>query len=249
MKTRANCLLLLLLVIGSIATAQQPCSGPTKAIIDWPQFRFDFCHTGFNPYEFVLSPTTVGNLVLDWKYTTGSSILFSSPAVANDVVYVGVQYPDGNLYSFNASTGALLWKYKSGNEIVSSPAVANSVVYVGSDDNNLYALNASTGALLWKYTTGSYVDSSPAVANGVVYVGSFDNNLYALNASTGALLWKYTTGDGILFSSPAVANGVVYVMSDDNNLYALNASTGALLWKYTTAGTTGSSPAVANGVV
>ncbi len=29
---------------------------------DWPQFHFGPDHTGFNPYENVLSPETVGNL-------------------------------------------------------------------------------------------------------------------------------------------------------------------------------------------
>ena len=164
--------------------------------INWPQFHFDLCHTGCNPYEFILSPATVGNLVLKWKYTTGRDV-DSSPAVANGVVYVGSD--DNNVYALNASTGALLWKYTTGNQVDSSPAVANGVVYVGSEDGNVYALNASTGALLWKYTTGGQVDSSPAVANGVVYVGSDDNNVYALNASTGALLWKYTTGDRCRF--------------------------------------------------
>jgi hypothetical protein len=66
MKTSANWLLAVLLVIGSAATAQQPCSGPPKtSVIDWTQFRFTPCHTGFNPYEALLSPSTVGNLVVD----------------------------------------------------------------------------------------------------------------------------------------------------------------------------------------
>lgn len=214
-----NCFFGLFLVIGSTAAAQQPCGGPpAKAVIDWAQFRFDACHTGFNPYEHILSPATVGNLVLDWKYTTGSYIDLSSPAVAKGVVYVGSD--DNNLYALKASSGALLWRYTTGVFIESSPAVANGVVYIGSYDKNLYALNASSGALLWKYTT-SYIASSPGVANGVVYVGSDDNNLYALDASTGALLWKYTTESEIL-SSPAVANGVVYVGSYDNSLYAFH---------------------------
>ncbi len=37
----------------------------------------------------------------------------SSPAVANGVVYVG-SVMTRNLYAFNASTGALLWKYTDG---------------------------------------------------------------------------------------------------------------------------------------
>ena len=195
----------------------QPCNGPpTKAVIDWAQFRFAPCHTGFNPYEFVLSPATVGSLALHWSYQTGGSI-YSSPAVAAGVLYVGSLSP--TLFALNASTGALLWKYTMGSYVHGGPAVDNGVVYVGSADGNVYALNAGTGALLWKYTTANYVYSSPAVANGVVYVGSADGNVYALNANTGALLWRYTTAIGVE-SSPAVANGAVYVGTSDGYLYA-----------------------------
>jgi len=200
-----------------------------------------------NPFENVLNVHNVGKLRLKWIYATGDQV-WSSPAVANGVVYVGSY--NGNVYALNASTGAKLWTYATADPVVSSPAVANGVVYVGSWDNNVYALNASTGAKLWGYATGDRVYASPAVANGVVYVGSSDRNLYALNASTGALLWSYATG--IEYSGPAVANGVVYVGSDypDNNVYALNASTGGLVWSYA-AGCCGveTSPTVANGVV
>jgi serine/threonine-protein kinase len=130
-----------------------------------------------------LSPATVGNLVLDWQYTT-NFIVYSSPVVANGVVYVGSL--DSNVYALNAATGAKLWSYATGDDVWSSPAVATGVVYVGSSDNNVYALNAATGAKLWSYTTGSPVSSSPAVANGVVYVPGY--YVYALNAATTALL-------------------------------------------------------------
>jgi outer membrane protein assembly factor BamB len=63
--------------------------------------------------------------------------VISSPAVANGVVYVGSY--DNNVYALDASTGAKLWSYTTGNAIGSSPTVANGVVYVGSGDNNLYA--------------------------------------------------------------------------------------------------------------
>jgi outer membrane protein assembly factor BamB len=69
----------------------------------------------------------------------------------------------------NASTGAKLWSYATGNEVSSSPAVVNGMVYVGSKDGNVYALNARTGAKLWSYATeyGYFVVSSPAVVNGL----------------------------------------------------------------------------------
>ncbi len=213
--------------------------------VNWASFRDGPQRTGVNPYENVLSPSTVPGLNELWSFPTGSSV-GSSPAVANGVVYVGSG--DHNVYALNATTGAELWSYTTGGPVSSSPAVANGVVYVGSYDHNVYALNATTGAERWSYTTGGVVSSSPAVASGVVYVGSNDANVYALNATTGAKLWSYTTGSFVP-SSPAVANGVVYVGSYDDNVYALNATTGAALWSSTTGSSVESAAAVANGVV
>ena len=51
--------------------------------------------------------------------------MFSSPAVANGMVYVGSE--DNNVYALNATTGAKLWSYTTGGEVLSSPAVANGV--------------------------------------------------------------------------------------------------------------------------
>ena len=45
------------------------------------------------------------------------SAVLSSPAVADGVVYVGAD--DDNLYAINASTGVLLWSYKTGDSILS----------------------------------------------------------------------------------------------------------------------------------
>ena len=102
MKTTASCFLVLLLMIASIATAQRPCNEPPhRSLTDWAQFHFDDCLTGFNPYEFILSPATVGDLGLKWSYTTDTEV-DSSPAVANGVMYVGSV--DNNVYAFGLPT-------------------------------------------------------------------------------------------------------------------------------------------------
>jgi glucose dehydrogenase len=132
MKTWVHCHLLFVLLIASTVTAQQPCSGPfTKALIDWTQFHFSSCRNGFNPYEFVLSPATVGNLGLKWQFDQDGLSFYSSPAVVNGVVYIGAQ--PNNLYALEAGTGQVLWEYPTAPlTIVSSPAVANGVVYFAS---------------------------------------------------------------------------------------------------------------------
>ena len=91
-----------------------PCGG--SALAEWgSQFRFSPCRTAFNPYEVILNPITVGNLVVDWKYATGGGT--PSPSVANGAVYVG---GGDDIYALNPITGALLWKYTTGGFVESS---------------------------------------------------------------------------------------------------------------------------------
>src|ERR1022692_1014585 len=161
-------------VTGVARVSGDAAQTPFNVRTNWAQFNFATNHNGLNPYENVLSPSTVGNLGLRWSYPTGNRVA-SSPAVANGVVYAGSL--DNNVDALNAATDCKLWQFTTGNSVWSAPAVANGVVYVGSFDNNVYALLAGTGAKLWQFTTGNYVASSPAVVNGVVYVGSYDNNV------------------------------------------------------------------------
>jgi outer membrane protein assembly factor BamB len=143
----------------------------------WAQFRKGPFHQGHNPLENVLASSTVVGLNEAWSYPTGADV-YSSPTVANGVVYVGSH--DKKVYALNATTGAFKWSYTTGGSVYSSPAVANGVVYVGSTDFNVYALTASTGTLLWTGTTGGQIFlSSPAVADGRLYVGSDDAALHA----------------------------------------------------------------------
>ena len=185
---------------------------------NWSQYGYDQAHSRTNPYENVLSQTNVSQLTLDWRYSTGS-VIGSSPAVANGVLYIGSD--DGNMYALDARMGTRLWSYPTGGFINSSPAVAQGVVYIGSSDRKVYALDAKTGTRLWSYSTRDDIFSSPAVAHGVVYIGSYDHKVYALDAKTGTRLWSYPTGS-FIFSSPAVVNGVVYLGSANGNMYAFH---------------------------
>ena len=135
----------------------------------------------WNPYETVLNVNNVGNLQLKWKFDLGSMAgQFSSPAVANGVVYVGSSDND-SVYAVNASTGAKLWSFTTGHFVHSSPAIANGVLYAGSYDSKVYALDAATGVELWSYTTNKNVLSAPAVVNGVLYTASEDFNVYTFD--------------------------------------------------------------------
>jgi hypothetical protein len=235
-------------------------------------FRGDLQHTGV--YDARGVPELHG---VKWTFKTGGRV-YSSPAVADGVVFVGST--DGNLYAVDASTGAQKWKFATRGRIVSSPAVLAGVVYFESYDSNFYAVDAATGASKWKFVTNGerrfaakhihgmlpeseampdpfdFYLSSPAVSNGVVYFGSGDGNVYALESVTGTLKWKFQTGD-VVHASPALAEGLLFIGSWDTYFYALDAASGAEKWRFKTGddpvmhNQTGiqSSAAVANGVV
>jgi outer membrane protein assembly factor BamB len=245
-------------ITAEVSATDEAAQAPFNVRTNWPEFHYANNRSGLNPYENVLSPSTVGNLGLLWSHlntgaTDAGKGVYSSPAVVNGVVYVSSF--DDNVYTLNAKTGAKMWQFTAGAGVFSSPAVSNGVVYFGSYDDNVYALKSTTGAELWHFGTTNYVKSSPAVVDGVVYIGSFDDAIFALTAgpdSSADIVWDFSSG-GSVESSPAVANGLVYVGSDSNYLYALEASgpgAGNVVWKFgPLTNTVTSTPAVVDGVV
>ena len=157
----------------------------------------------------------------------------SSPLVVDGVVYFGSG--DGHVYALDAATGALRWKFATGDVVHASPAYADGVIYVGSWDGKFYALDAATGAKRWKYQAGvdpvshnqQGFQSSAALADGVVYVGCRDSHVYAFDAKTGAKRWEFSTGLSWVNTTPAVRDGKVFVATSDTGLiFALDAATG-----------------------
>jgi outer membrane protein assembly factor BamB len=157
----------------------------------------------------------------------------SSPAVFNGAVYFGSG--DGNIYALDAATGALKWKFQTGNVVHASPAIVDGRLYIGSWDSNFYAIDAVTGKELWRFKTGEDPDihnqvgiqSSATVAGGVVYFGCRDSNLYALDAATGQKRWAFNNKGSWVITSPVVkGNKIYFATSDTAILHILDAKTG-----------------------
>jgi outer membrane protein assembly factor BamB len=86
----------------------------------WSTFHGDNARTG---YSSAAAPTTNN---IEWTYTTGDMV-FSSPAIAYDKVFIGSY--DGNMYALNQNNGGCEWSFNAGEPIVSSPAVADNEVF------------------------------------------------------------------------------------------------------------------------
>lgn len=177
-------------------------------------------------------------------------VLFSSPAVANGVVYMSSI--DARLYAYNAegcgkeADCPFLWRTDSmGYPENSSPTVANGVVYIGgSFDQKLYAYaargcgNSSNCPFLWSGKVGDFISfSSPRVVDDTVYIASYDGKIYAFNANgcgrdiSGRTLlfcvplWASEPTGKRIDGSPAVADGILFIGSEDQKVYAYDLNT------------------------
>jgi outer membrane protein assembly factor BamB len=190
--------------------------------------------------------TTMTGRICHWEWgVSAPGSMFSTPAVANGLVYIAAAASGGRggLYAFDATTDSSpncsgtayvdktcnpQWQaYWGGGG--SSPAIYHGVVYIGSLDDGLlaFAADGSTNCVgtpyagrtcnpLWAGDTGHQNGSSPTIANGLVYIGGHDGNLYAFNAANGSPLWAVSSG-GPITSSATVANGVAYVGCSDQD--------------------------------
>ncbi len=86
-------------IAGAFSSHSSSASIPSG---DAPMFGFDAQNTRNNTAEHILTYTDVPHLVPDWTSPATRGSIFSSPVVANGVVYVGSF--DGRLYAFDAAS-------------------------------------------------------------------------------------------------------------------------------------------------
>ena len=89
---------------------------------------------------------STGDIV--WNRTIGD--LYSSPVVANGIVYAGGSH---------------------------SPSIINRTWVSGGPQ--VYALNATSGAVIWSYATNYPAHYSPVLDNGVLFIGADNGKIYA----------------------------------------------------------------------
>ena len=128
---------------------------------------------------------------LVWFFDLGD-YAYSSPALSGDALFIGCS--DGRLLCLSASTGRVIWVYRTPmvfkeppRGIMGSPAVADGVVLVGTADGRLIAAPErdpdadgviTDSELLWSYPIGGMVTSSPAVAQGRVYIAGANGRVF-----------------------------------------------------------------------
>jgi outer membrane protein assembly factor BamB len=202
--------------------------------------------------------------------TTGT---YDSPSFAIDqtgrpVIVFGSTDNDDSVYSVDARTGALVWRFQTrvgtDSDVGADPAIAppgangiaGGMVYVEGKDGVFYGINLTTGLRKWQLNMHALVGriASPAQSGAVidgntVYYG-FGAGLFALNATTGAIVWQSPVGAPII-SSPAMSgtpsDRVLFVGDLGGNIVAFSAATGQPVFSLATGKFIYSSAAVSTG--
>jgi outer membrane protein assembly factor BamB len=236
---------------GSTSIEFAPSASPPRAPkpgVAWPTYGYDQERTratGFRirpPFRRV------------WTFH-GRALLEFPPVVGYGRVYI-TNFA-GRLSALDATTGKLVWHYKSGRCGWASPALADQLVYetfIGNrecgsdaDDGEIAAFDASTGSVRWLRRIGP-TESSPLVAHGTVYVGDWDGRVWALNALTGRTRWTARL-HGAIKGSFALSGKRLFIGTYGGDVVALASRTGRLLWRSGGHGSIYASPAIAYGRV
>jgi polyvinyl alcohol dehydrogenase (cytochrome) len=200
-----------------------PCSksDPIHITSDsWNGWGVDDANTRFQPSPG-LSARDVPNLKVKWTFAYPGS-KNSQVTVIGDRLFFGSNA--GKMYSLNAKTGCVYWRYDAKGGMRTAPVVAalatspsGYAVLIGDDRAVVTALDAKTGKELWarKIETHprSMITGAPKIHDGVAYVPlssseeittfepdyvccTFRGSVVALSMKDGAQLWKtYTTPD------------------------------------------------------
>jgi len=154
---------------------------------------------------------------------------------------------NGDLVALDFATGALRWKYTTGNLIgESSPTVAGGTVFIGDLGGVFHAVNIADGKPRWTFKTMSEIKSSPVVVGDTVLIGSYDAHLYALDVATGRQRWAVET-QGQVHATPAVVDGLAFIAGCDAVLRAIRVADGTEAYQIASGAYTGASPVIDNG--
>jgi outer membrane protein assembly factor BamB len=192
--------------------------------VDWPTFAFSAHRDGSNPYEDILTPTTVGSLQVAWTSDIGGDG-FLQPVLSRGMLYEALF--DGTIVAMAASTGATVWTaHVDPGIFMEGVAVANGFVYAGAGDG-LWALDALTGSVVWQNSPGAQ-NYGPLVRGKRVYAGG-DGTVSAANGLSGRLAWKRLIQQDSSFFTIALGGRDLFLTSFNSFVVRVDSGTGKVV--------------------
>lgn len=179
---------------------------------------------------------------------------YSSPAFANNKIYVNGMVGDQAVLFILDMNGKLLQQFKYGKEFVesypgvrSTPTIVGDMAYLLTGHGVLTCLNLKTGKPAWQKDlindfggsniTWGYTESI-VVDGDVLYCtpGGKKNNIMALNRLSGETVWSCAgLGEVSAYCTPLLVklpSRQLLVTHTSGHVIGVDASTGKLLWNF-----------------
>ena len=106
--------------------------------------------------------------------TTG----YSTPAIANGIVYVGDF--NGLIHAYRASDGTQLWQTYIGGRILAPGVIVGPLVFFSNLETKTFGLRRSDGKIVWHVAMGKY---QPGIATDRHYYFTLNGLLVAYQGS------------------------------------------------------------------
>ncbi len=161
-----------------------------------------------------------------WKTATDGPI-YGSPALAEDLVFVGSQ--DQHFYALSDKDGSIRWKRDLRSKIVSTPLVRDGSLYIGTGNGDFHNLDPATGKPRWTFKTGGLIHYETCTDESGLYFGNQKGRFFKVDY-TGNVLWTFETKNKF-GGHCALYKDLVLTSSWDTNFYGLKRSDGAVVWK------------------
>lgn len=175
---------------------------------------------------------------------TAITTLWSSPTIADDVVFAGVQH---RMAALDLLTGAIRWQLEAvpdgdGVAVAVAPTVANGQVFglFHRDKGGIIGWRAIDGVPTWRRDGDEVtaVNGSPVIADGHLFVANGRDEVSSFDEHTGDRAWTtlldpagFDWGYAIV-ATPALADGRLFVATRYHALVALDAGSGRVLWRF-----------------
>ena len=182
--------------------------------------------------EIIVLDAETGNELWSKKLPAAS---FSSPAVHNNMVFVGcenINKKNGSLFAFNENTGCEIWNESVGMIGRSSPVVSNGNVFIIAKEmveplkwiTKLVVVDEYTGDEKWNITLDENITGWQNMPKDLI--GYLKELGLAENLNNDLLKMYNLLGA----TTPVVHNGVVFAGSTDGHIYALDVETHKQKW-------------------
>ncbi|HEY9733737.1 MAG TPA: PQQ-binding-like beta-propeller repeat protein [Drouetiella sp.] len=202
-----------------------------------------------------------------WSLNIPGGHPIATPAYWNGMLFVGGGYGSHEFYALNAETGAVIWKYQTGDDGPTAAVVEDGLCAFNTESCTVFVLNARTGKLVWQEWLGDPLMSQPAIYRGKLYIAYPAGQSHGQNQSQSAnwhgagvakkpekidpryshrlLCADLKTGKHLwtqpitadAISAPIINNGQVLLTCQDGTSFCINADTGIKVWEKANSGT------------